>query len=98
MSWKAEISLKNNIGKSVKCIIPKGQVFENKKVGTGYQNVAAAQEYVIEINPYSEITIEIDVLCINKNLLPPEGDYNLAFFKVSKNFTNQDDLWKIMSP
>lgn len=56
MSWKTEVSLKNNTADDVLCVIPQGQVFENKKIGTGIQNMAAAREYRLIIPANSRIT------------------------------------------
>lgn len=98
MAWTTEITLKNNLNRSYKCKIPKGQVFENKKVGTGIQNVAAAKEYIFDLPPNSTGVFTIEVLCINEHLGSPKGNYNATFFKVNRNFNDQNELWSIMKP
>jgi hypothetical protein len=45
MPWKIGMTLKNPLDRDFNCTIRKGQVFENEKIGTGYQNVAAAKDY-----------------------------------------------------
>lgn len=97
MSYRVEISLKNNLDEDVLCIIPKGQVFENKKVGSGFQNVAASREYRLIIPAKSSIKVEIEAYCINRSLSPPSGNFgNITIFKIDKPFNSQDELWDLM--
>jgi hypothetical protein len=98
MSWTIEIKLKNNLDKEFAIKIPKGQIFENKKIGTGLQNVASAHDYIFRIPAKSTLTVDIEVLCINQHLSPPSGSYNVTLFKIDNNFTNQYDLWALMKP
>jgi hypothetical protein len=94
MSWKTEIYLKNNSDRNIKMKIPKGQIFENKKVGSGIQNVAASREYDLIIPANSRIAVEIEVFCINRHLSAPNGQQgNLTIYKIAHNFNNQNDLW-----
>lgn len=94
MSWKTEISLRNNKPEDVVCVIPKGQIFENKKVGTSIQNVAAAREYRLIIPGDSRLTVAIEVLCINQSFSPPRGQPgSVSIFKVPDSFSSQQDLW-----
>lgn len=98
MSWKTEISLMNNTTNDVLCVIPQGQVFENKKIGTGIQNMAAAREYRLIIPANSRITVEIDVYCINKQLAPPSSVLgNVSIFKIDRPFSDQQGLWALMN-
>ena len=98
MPWTTEITLKNNLNTNFRYKIPKGQVFENKQIATGIQNVASANDYIFEIPANSTITVEIEVLCINQNLSSPNGNYNLTYFKINKPFQNQQELWSFMKP
>ncbi len=98
MSWKTEISLKNNSDREFKIKIPKGQIFENKTIGTGKQNVASLKDYEFILPPKSTLKVEIDVLCINQKLSSPSGLYNITQFKINKEFENQDHLWSLMKP
>ena len=98
MPWKTEISLKNNTDRGCKIKIPKGQVFENKTIGTGKQNVAASKNYEFFLPPKSTLKVEIDVFCINRRLSSPSGFYNITQFKINKEFENQDQLWDLMNP
>jgi len=98
MSWTIEIKLKNNLSKDFEIKVPKGQIFENKKIGTGLQNVASAHDYVFKIPANSSITVDIEVYCINQHLSPPLGNYNVTFFKIDKNFNDQNELWALMKP
>lgn len=94
MSWKTEISLRNNKPDDVLCVIPKGQVFENKKIGTSIQNVAAVREYRLIIPASSRLVVEIDVLCINRSFSPPQGQPgNVSIYKLFDDFADQNDLW-----
>jgi hypothetical protein len=98
MSWKTEVSLKNNTADDVLCVIPQGQVFENKKIGTGIQNMAVAREYRLIIPANSRITVEIEVACMNSRLSPPSGaPGNVTIFKIDKTFTDQHALWSMMN-
>lgn len=97
MPWTTEITIKNNTNSRFKCKIKKGQVFENKKVGTGFQNVVAAREYFFEIAPHSKETFQIEVWCLNERLRPPSGHLNLTNYMVNKNFLDQKELWKNMN-
>jgi len=98
MGWTTEITLKNKTNRDFECKIPKGQVFENKQIGSGKQNVAAAREYVFNVPANLTISVEIEVLCINEHLSSPSGSYNVTYFKVDKDFNNQRELWSIMKP
>lgn len=98
MSWIVEISLKNEDNEVRSLTIPKGHVFENKRIGTGVQNVAAARDYTFVLSPKSVLKIDIEVLCINQRLSSPSGSYNMTCFKINKPFVNQDDLWSVMQP
>ncbi len=98
MSWKIDITIKNTSNKDTKIKISKGQVFENKKIGTGIQNVAAVKDYWIDIPANSRITSEIEVYCINQRLSPPKGKYNVTYFKINGSFQTQDELWDLMKP
>jgi hypothetical protein len=98
MNCKTEISLKNNTDRECKIKIPKGQIFENKTIGTGKQNVAAQKDYEFRLPPKSTLKVEIDVLCINQRLSMPSGFYNITQFRINKEFENQDQLWDLMNP
>jgi hypothetical protein len=97
MSWTTEITIKNTSNSRLKCKVKKGQVFENKKIGTGLQNVAAAKDYVFDLFPNSTQTVQIEVLCINQSLSPPYGPLNITNFAVNKGFHSQQHLWSIMN-
>ena len=96
MSWTAEIILANKTGAEVKVQVRKGQVFSNKKVGTGYQNVAASRDYTFSLPPYTKQMETIEVLCINEKLKPPTGFLNVSPYRINKDFLSQQDLWEIM--
>jgi hypothetical protein len=98
MSWKTEISLKNNSDNDINIKIPKGQIFEHKNVGTGIQNVASAREYRLIIPANSRLKVEIEVYCINRHLSAPSGQFgNLTIFKIANDFTDHNYLWDILS-
>lgn len=98
MTFKTSISLQNNTPEDVICVVPKGQIFENKKIGIGTQNVASAREYKLIIPGNSKISVDIDVLCINQHLSSPNGQKgNVTIFKIDKDFEDQNDLWRILN-
>lgn len=98
MPWKTDISLRNNKAEDVICVIPKGQIFENKKVGTSVQNVAAAREYRLIIPASSRLVVEIDVLCINRSFSPPRGlPGSISVYKVADTFIDQQTLWEALA-
>jgi len=97
MSWNTEISLKNNSEKDVLCIIPKGQVFENKTVGSRIQSVVSSREYKLIIPKNSKLTVEIEVLCINQTFKSPIcKPGNVTIFRIDQPFSSQTELWEIM--
>ncbi len=96
MSFPVEIKLKNNQPFDTLCVIPQGHVFENKKIGTGRQNVAACKKYEILIPAGSSITVTIETFCLNKSYASPSGPGNVTIFKVNKPFSTQSDLWGLM--
>jgi hypothetical protein len=97
MSWRTEVSLKNNSDNDVLCVIPKGQVFDNKKIGSGIQNVAASREYKLIIPAKSRMKLEVEVYCINRRFSSPSGSPgNVTVFQIDQSFSSQEDLWKIM--
>jgi len=97
MSWTAEIVLLNKTSVSVMVRVRKGQIFSNKKIGTGYQNVAAIKDYTFTLPPYASAAENIEVLCINPKLKPPTGFLNLTPYMINKDFLTQQDLWAIMN-
>lgn len=97
MSWKTEITVTNNRTEDVICIIPKGQIFENKRVEGLIQNVAAAREYRLIIPGSSKLVVEVEVLCINEFFSPPKGQLgNVSIYKIASDFRSQQDLWNIL--
>ena len=97
MAWKTEIKLRNNTNDDLLFTIPKGQLFENKKIGTGIQNVAAAREYKLIIPGNSRLIVEIEVLCVNQNFSSPSGKPgNITIYKFNKDFESQESLWNQM--
>jgi hypothetical protein len=98
MAWKTEISLRNNSESDIICVIPKGQVFENKRIGTKIQSVASSREYRLVIPAGSRIRAEIDVYCMNRSLSEPQGDLgNVTVFRIDEDFENQEQLWDLLS-
>jgi len=98
MSWTTEITINNKTSQNCTCRIKKGQIFENKKIGTGLQNVAAARDYTVEIPPNSIISVNIEVLCINQQLASPKGSLNATNYFIGRDFSDQASLWSIMQP
>lgn len=97
MSYKVTITLANNTDDDVVCVVPEGHIFENKKIGTGRQNVAAKREYPIIIHGNSSITVEIETECINQTYSPPRGPGNVSIYKIDRPFTSQHSLWQVMA-
>jgi hypothetical protein len=98
MAWKTEISIRNNKPEDVLCVIPKGQIFENKKVGTSVQNVAAAREYRLIIPASSKIVVEIDVFCINRTFAAPKGlPGAVSIYQINLPFGSQQQLWDALA-
>jgi hypothetical protein len=98
MSWKTEITLTNNRNEDVLCLIPKGLIFENKRIGTSVQNVAASRDYQLVIPALSTLKVDVEVLCINRSFSPPNGQLaNVTIFKIDRPFKTQDELWQALS-
>jgi hypothetical protein len=98
MSYKVTVNLRNDSLEDILCVIPKGQIFENKKVGTGFQNLAVTRDYRLIIPSGSRISAELDAFCVNRSLSSPKGGTgNVSIFKIDKPFSDQDELWRMMS-
>lgn len=99
MSWRTEITLRNNRAEDTLCVIPKGTVFENKDVGSMVQNVAASREYRLIVPAGTRLKAEIEVDCINRSYNPPGGGKpgNITVFKIDRPYSTQEELWDIMS-
>jgi hypothetical protein len=96
--YKVTLTLRNDTEDDVMCVVPKGQVFENKTVGTGRQNLAAARDYRLVIPARSRVTLELEALCLNRTMSPPSGTPGrMTIFRVAEPFQSQQDLWGIMS-
>lgn len=94
--FSVSIKIKNLTNQEIEFTIPKGQIFENKDLETIKQNLAATHENTRKIPALGTITIDIDALCINKGLAPPDGGLgNITIFELkNKSFINQTELWK----
>lgn len=98
MSYKVTINLRNDSAEDMLCVIPKGQIFENKQVGTGFQNLAVVRDYRLIIPSGSKISAELDAFCVNRSLSSPRSSTgNITVFKIDKPFNSQDELWRMMS-
>jgi len=96
--YKVTLTLRNDTDEDVMCFVPKGQVFENKTVGTQRQNLAAARDYRVIIPGRSRLTLELDALCTNRTMSGPNGSPGrTTVFRVAGAFDSQEDLWNIMS-
>jgi hypothetical protein len=97
MAWTTEITIKNTSSSKLRCKVKKGQIFENKRVGTGLQNVASLKEYIFDLLPNTTQVFQIEVLCINQKLASPNGFLNITNYIVDKDFDSQETLWSIMN-
>jgi hypothetical protein len=96
--YKVTLTLRNDTDEDVMCFVPKGQVFENKNVGTQRQNLAAARDYRVIIPGRSRLTLELDALCTNRTMGGPNGSpRRTTVFRIAGAFESQEDLWNIMS-
>jgi hypothetical protein len=96
--YKVTLTLRNDTDDDVMCFVPKGQVFENKNVGTQRQNLAAARDYRVIIPGRSRMTLELDALCTNQSMSGPNGSPGrTTVFRIAGSFDSQQDLWNIMS-
>ena len=96
--FKVTLTLRNDTDEDVMCFVPKGQVFENRNVGTQRQNLAAARDYRVIIPGRSRMTLELDALCTNRTMSSPNGSPGrTTVFRIAGTFESQQDLWNIMS-
>jgi len=96
--YKVTVSLRNDTDKDVLCLVPKGQVFENKNVGSERQNLAAARDYRVIVPAQSRLTLEVDALCTNRTMGGPNGSSGrTTIFQITGLFETQEDLWRIMA-
>lgn len=96
--YKAKFTLINNISSTINCIVPKGQIFENKEFKKDTQNLAVEEDEYLKIEGNDSVPIEINALCLNQKFAPPNGGLgNITLFKVAdSSFVNQKELWKII--
>lgn len=96
--YKAKFTLSNNTGSDISCIVPKGQIFENKEFKKDTQNLASKDDEYLEIRANRSVDIEINALCLNEKFAPPNGGLgNITIFKVADNsFVTQRELWDII--
>ena len=96
--YKVTLTLRNETESDVMRFVPKGQVFENKNVGTERQNLAAARDYRLIVPAQSRLTLELDALCTNQTMSGPNGSPGrTTIFRIAEPFESQQDLWNIMS-
>jgi len=97
-NYNVKLTVTNITPKEIEVIVPKGQIFANKKVESDRQNLAAAKEYQITLGVGETKLVDIGSLCINKHLKRPDGGKgNVTIYKISGDFTDQDSLWKMIS-
>jgi hypothetical protein len=96
--YKVTLTLRNDTENDVMCFVPKGQVFENKNVGTERQNLAAARDYRVIVPARARLTLELEALCANRTMSGPNGSPGrTTIFRIAEPFESQQDLWNIMS-
>ena len=91
-------SLENKSSEKVRCIIPKGQIFENFNLNTTSQNLATFESYVIDLKVGETKRFKVNAYCLNQSFDPPDNsDGRITIFEVlNKNYDTQDDLWRII--
>ena len=96
--YKVTLKLRNETDKDVVCLVPKGQIFENRETETGRQNLAAARDYRVIVPARSRLTVELDAFCANQSMASPNGSPGrTTIFRIARAFESQQDLWSIMS-
>lgn len=92
------LKLENRHTHKLKCIIPKGQIFENRKVTTKTQNIVTSERYEIELDIGEVKYYDIETFCLNQTLDPPNyTDGRITIYEIiNKNYMTQDDLWRII--
>jgi hypothetical protein len=94
--YQAVLTLENRTAAALEFTVPKGQVFENRELGSGRQNLAAAREQTTRLEPQGECEFRVDALCMNRNLSGPNGSLgNLTVLKLrDDSFSDQTELWR----
>lgn len=86
--------MKNETDKRIEIVIPKGQVFENKNIGSGFQNIINAEDSTQVVEPQEQVRIRLPGHCLNRELDPPNGqDANATPLKVQFEFNDQNTVW-----
>ena len=96
--YAAIMKIRNLTDQDVSFSIPSGQVFENQETGTNRQNIAAARNLVIQLEPRQALEITVDSHCLNKGRDRPNGSPgNITVFKV-RDFDSdgQNALWSLV--
>lgn len=88
------IELKNETNEKKQVVIPKGQVFENKNIGSGFQNIVNAEGSAQILEPQQQVRIRLPGHCLNRKLTPPVGqEANVTPLKVNFEFDDQNTVW-----
>jgi hypothetical protein len=92
------LKLTNTSDARIETSVPKGQVFENKVAGTGFQNLVAAGDHLIHLNPGESKYFYLAGYCLNANLKSPSGqDGNMTPISVKFDFNSQNEVWSGVS-
>ena len=92
-----EVSLEigNVTDKPISIRLPKGQVFENKVPGSGFQNLVLADHIELTLAPRERRSISVPGHCLNVSLKRPSGQAgNITPLAVDFEFDTQRALWK----
>lgn len=95
-NYQVNLSLQNMTDKEITVNVPKGQVFENTEAGSGFQNLATADEVNIKLGPH-ELKPEIRAYCINHGRKEPVNQPGyLTPMKLKVAAKDQIELWRII--
>jgi len=93
--YEVALELRNLTDREVHLRIPRGQVFENTKPKSGFQNLVVPEESQVEMPPHGWRRVTLPGLCLNHGLRAPVGQPGyIAPLQVLFEFTDQGSLWE----
>ena len=97
--FEVDLKIRNKTDEKSECILPKGQLFENKVFKCMYQNLRLIKEKKVIINPRDFQHYILDASCINAPFAAPKGHKgNLTVYSYdSEGSYSQRALWRSMN-
>jgi len=94
MGFKLQLSVRNPGTEPVQTVIYRGTVFEVEDPFSGVQNLAAATQTAVTVQPGHSAVVEIDTWCLNHSFSPPgRTPMRLTGLTLVEDYAGQGDVW-----